>query len=300
MKFPDLPTWVYPVGGLGVLGALWAIFGRSDTASGSSPGSSSSGGGCSAWAGDGALMQAAINVALGQTAALGKKPGNWLWTMPADYKPEAVGTDGRPGSMTCRAAEWLVAQGNTNPGIAEFARSKTCGCGKNRAPCGVSGPAASAAVKAAIVAAGVAKGYPAEQVTKALSRESGWKPRALNCQGNDKNAGGGKGHPVAGGLNGMLNSVVKSNGFEGTADQFAALTAEEQMPFVIKFISRMPAPTCGARPGEFGLALFTPGFVCKPESTVIYKVGSAGWEQNPGLRSAGGGPVTVGKVLSTG
>jgi hypothetical protein len=292
MKFPDLPTWVYPVGGLGVLGALWAIFGRSDTPSGASPGSSSSGGGCSSWAGDGALMQAAINAALGQTSG-DKTPSNWMWTPAAGFKPKPVATDGRPGAMTCRAAEWLVANGNTNPGIAEFARSKTCGCGKKRAPCGVSGPVASADVKAKVVAAGVARGYPAEQVTKALSRESGWKAMALNCQGADK-------HPVAGGLNGMLNSIVRLQGFEGAADQFAALTAEEQLPYVLKFISKMPKANCAPRAGEFGLALFTPGFVCKPESTVIYEVGTAGWEQNPGLRSAGGGPVTVGKVLSTG
>jgi hypothetical protein len=194
--------------------------------------------------------------------------------------------------MTCRAAEWLVANGKATPEIAAFAASKTCGCGMKRAPCGVKAPVAPDSVKNAIVAAGVKKGYPAADVSKAISRESGWKAMALNCQGADK-------HPVAGGLNGMLDSVARSNGFEGNIDQFAALTADEQLPYVLKFISRMPA-SCLHLPGDFGLALFTPAYVCKPNEYVIYEVGSLGWEQNPGLRTAGGGPVTAGKVRSTG
>jgi len=92
--------------------------------------------------------------------------------------------------------------------------------------------------------------------------------------------------------------VARSNGFEGNIDQFAALTAEEQLPFVLNFIKRMPT-SCLHLPGDFGLALFTPAYVCKPDDFVIYAVGSAGWEQNPGLRTAGGGPITAGKVRST-
>jgi len=299
MKLPSwLPVWALPVGAAGVAaGGLYLIF-RPGSAS-ASPGIPNVGSGkCAPWTGDPATMQKLINEALQAASPTGVKPANWDWPALPSYKPGP--TSGSIGAMTCRAAEWLVANGRATPEILALVQSPTCGCGKKRAPCGVSGPTAPASVKEAIVAAGVKKGYPAEQVTKALGRESGWRARALNCQGSEPSAGGGKGHPVAGGLNGMLNSVVKSNGFEGTADQFAALTAEEQLPFVISFINRMPKPTCAPRPGEFGLALFTPGFVCKPENTVIYEVGTAGWEQNPGLRSAGGGPVTVGKVLSTG
>lgn len=285
-----LPDWAKPVAiGVAVVGGLWALF-RGKSA-GASPGVG--GGPCGAWSGDGKAIQSAINTALAGAEPTGVQPSNWMWPAKTSYKPGAVGVDGKPGAMTCRAAEWLVANGKATPEIRAFAQSKKCGCGMKRAPCGVSGPTASASVKEKIVAAGVARGYPAEQITKALSRESGWRAMALNCQGADK-------HPVAGGLNGMLNSVVQNNGFEGTIDQFAALTADEQLPYVLRFMGKVPKPSCAPRPGEFGLALFTPGFICKPESTVIYEVGTDGWTQNPGLRTAGGGPVTVGKVLSTG
>jgi len=292
-----LPDWLLPVGGaLGGIGALWLIF-RSKDASAATP---TGGGKCVEWTGDAAAMQAAINAALQGAAPSDIQPKNWVWTPKPGYKPGP--TSGKIGAMTCRAAEWLVANGKATPEIRALANSPACGCGRNRMPCStypLKGPVASAAIKEKIAAAGVARGYPAEQVLKALGRESGWHPSALNCQGNEPSAGGGKGHPVASGLNGMLSSVMQHNGFQGTADQFASLTADEQLPYVLKFISRMPKPTCTPRPGEFGLALFVPAYLCKPEGTVIYEVGTQGWEQNPGLRTAGGGPVTVGKVLST-
>jgi len=294
MSRVNIPEWAKPAAiGVAVLGGLWAIF-RSKGAS-ASPGVPSSGGPCVAFEGDGKAIQTAINAALAGAEPTGVQPSNWMWPAKPSYKPGSVGVDGKPGAMTCRAAEWLVANGKATPEIRAFAASKKCGCGKKRAPCStypMTGPTASASVREKIVAAGVARGYPAEQITKALSRESGWRASALNCQGADK-------HPVAGGLNGMLTSVVQNNGWEGTVDQFAAITADEQLPYVLRFMGKVPKPTCAPRPGEFGLALFVPAYICKPESTVIYEVGTAGWEQNPGLRTAGGGPVTVGKVLST-
>lgn len=295
MKLPDLPPgwWKWPAGAAGALGALWLVFRGGSSGSSAPGGSEGASGVCEPFSGNGKAIQEAINAALAKAAPSLVQPGNWMWAPPTSpKKPGAVGTDGRPGAMTCRAAEWLIANKLATPEIAAFGASRACGCGKKRAPCGVGGPTASAEVKAKIVAAGVAKGYPAEDVTRALSRESGWRAQALACMGSDK-------HPVAGGLNGMLNSVLTSNGFEGTADQFAALTAEEQLPYVLKFISRMPA-SCLHKKGDFGLALFVPAYVCKPDDFVIYEKGTLGWEQNPGLRTAGNGPITAGKVRSTG
>jgi hypothetical protein len=268
---------------LALFGAGWVLL-RSKSAAASMPASEDSGassaapsGPCKPWSGDGKAMQNAINAAL----AKAEGPG----------KPKAVTPDGKPGAMTCRAAEWLRDTKQATPEILAFVASEACGCGMKRAPCGIGGPVAPQSVKDAIVAAGVAKGYTASDVTKAISRESGWHAQALNCQGADK-------HPVAGGLNQMLGSVLKANGFKGSPDQFAGLTAEQQLPFVLSFIKKMPPSTLHL-PGDFGLALFTPAYVGKPDSFVIYDVGSSGWQQNPGLRTPGNGPITAGSVRKT-
>lgn len=244
---------------------LWLFKGRASAAEK---------GKCGEWSGDAKALQTAINAALDGTGQ-GK-----------------IAVDGKPGAMTCRRAEWLRDNGKASSAILAFVNSKKCGCGLKRAPCGVGGPTAPQSVRDAIIAAGVKKGYPATDVNKAVSRESGWHAQALNCQGADK-------HPVAGGLMGFLASVANHLGFDGNIDQFASLSAEEQLPYCLKFVAGMPASTLHL-PGDFGLALFTPAYVGKPDDFVIYEVGTDGWVQNPGLRTAGGGPITAGSVRATG
>lgn len=248
----------------GGLAALWLLF---------KPKTASAAGGCKAWSGDAKALQTAISVAL---TSAGKAP---------------IAADGKLGAQSCKAAEWLRDNGKASAQIIAFANSKTCGCGLKRAPCGITGPVAPDSVKNAIIAAGVKKGYPAADVSRAVSRESGWHASALNCQGADK-------HPVAGGLLQFLASTAKSNGWEGNIDQFAALTAEEQLPYLLRFIARMPPSTLHL-PGDFGLALFTPAYVSKPNDFVIYAVGTDGWIQNKGLRTANDGPITAGSVRAT-
>lgn len=256
--------------------ALWAFLRpKSASALGGAPAGGK--GGCGDFAGDPKAMQQAINAALASASGPGK--------------PAAVTVDGRPGAMTCRAAEWLRDNKAATPEILAFVSSKACGCGRKRAPCGVGGPTAPEGVRKAILDAGEAKGYPRSDVDKAIKRESGWHAQAVACMGADK-------HPVAAGLNGMLGSVLKLHGFDGSPDQFASLTAEEQLPYVLSFIRKMPPSTLHL-PGDFGLALFTPAYVGKPDDFVIYEVGSLGWEQNPGLRTPGGGPITAGSVRKT-
>lgn len=266
--------WYIPAGLAAFGAALWAAM-RSKAVSGAVEGAASSVvKTAKAWTGDVKAMQAAINTAL---RAAGQK---------------GIAVDGKAGAMTCRGAEWLVQQGLATEDIKAFAQSKTCGGGLPRAPCGITGPVASDAVKKAIIDAGVKKGYPASDVSKAVSRESGWHPSAVACMGADK-------HPVAGGLLQFIQGTLKLVGFDGSPDQFASLTAEQQLPYLLKFIGKMP-PSTLHKPGDFGLALFTPGYVGKPDDFVIYDVGSLGWEQNPGLRTQGGkGPITAGSVRAT-
>jgi hypothetical protein len=222
-------------------------------------------------------MQASINEALKSAEGAGK--------------PGAVTVDGRPGAMTCRAAEWLVAQKKAPADVAAFAKSKACGCGRKRAPCGITGPVASDSVRKQLLDAIEKKGYPRSDGDKAIKRESNWHPSAVACGGADK-------HPIAGGLMQFIGIALKSVGFAGSPDQFAGLTGEEQLPWLLKFVGKMPASTLHL-PGDFGLALFTPAYVGKPDEFVIYEVGTLGWEQNPGLRTPGGGPITAGAVRKT-
>jgi len=260
--------WLYAAGAAFAATLYWLF----------KPSSASAATKCGDWKGDAKALQAGMNVAL-----------------QAAGRP-TITVDGKPGAQTCKAAQWLVdnkgVDANGTKILQAFLNSKTCGCGLPRAPCGIAGPTASKEIRDQIIAAGVKKGYPAADVNKAVSRESGWHASALNCQGADK-------HPVAGGLMGFLDSVAKHLGFDGTIDQFAALTAEQQLPYCLKFIAGMPSSTLHL-PGDFGLALFTPAYVNKPDEYVIYEVGTQGWEQNPGLRTPGNGPITAGSVRKTG
>lgn len=202
--------------------------------------------------------------------------------------------DGKAGTQTCRAAERAIADGVADSDVRLFAASKWCGFGAPRAACGIdkSLPQASNAVRKEILDAAVAKGYPRGDVEKAVARESGWYPNAVAC------AQTGTRHAIAGGLIQFIPVALKSVGFDGSPDQFAALSGEQQLPYIKKFIARMPRSVLHL-PGDFGLALFTPAHVDKPDDYVIYPVGSLEWEQNPGLRTANNGPITAGKVRAT-
>jgi len=270
--------WYWPAGIVAAVAGAWAVFRNRGAVAGAVGAATDAAKGAADkvadWTGDVRGMQSLLNTLL---RAAGKN---------------AIGVDGKAGVQTCMAAEWAIDAGVATDAVKAFAASQHCGYGKPRAPCGLTGPVASDAVKKAILDAGEAKGYPRSDVEKAIRRESGWKASAVACTGSPK-------HPVAGGLNQMLASTLKANGFVGSPDQFAALTAEEQLPYILKFIARMPPSTLHL-PGDFGLALFTPAYVGKPNDFVIYKVGTAGWEQNPGLRTEGGkGPITAGSVRAT-
>lgn len=155
------------------------------------------------------------------------------------------------------------------------------------APCGIHGPTADDASRAAILDAWEARGYPRDEASRAVAAESGWHAGALNCQ---------EGRGVAGGLVQMIAGVLRHFGFNGTPAQFASLSAAEQVPYIVKMIARYPRWQV---PGDAHLALAAPAFVGAPDETVVYDVGTAAWEQNPGLRDGPDGPITAGSIRRT-
>lgn len=79
-----------------------------------------------------------------------------------------------------------------------------------------------------------------------------------------------------------------------TTDELAQMTAVEQLHYVEKFFQpwagRLHAPL------DYYLAVFSPAFVGKPASTVMYSAPSKAYEQNAGLDADGDGHITVGDV----
>lgn len=125
----------------------------------------------------------------------------------------------------------------------------------------------------------VEHGFPREEADKAIRRESGWNPAALN-----KASG-------AAGLIQFMPSTLR--GMKYTGRPFHTLSAAEQMPYIHAYLSRVPR---WKLPGDTYLALAAPAFIGKPDDTVIYPVGSAAWRMNPSLRSADDGPITAASV----
>lgn len=258
------------------LGVLWAFFRPGKAAATTADGGATgNGSGVQSGVQSGVSWDGSVKTMQGKLNGLGAQ----------------LAEDGKAGTQTCRAAEKAVADGKADADIKAFAASKLCGYGLPRAPCGVTGPTAPESVRNAVLDAAVAKGYPRNDVDKAVKRESGWHASAVACGGVPK-------HAIAGGLLQFIPITLKAVGFDGSPDQFASLSAEKQLPYLLQFLAKMPSSTLNL-PGDFGLALFTPAYVGEPDDFVIYEVGSLGWEQNPGLRSAGGGAITAGSVRAT-
>ena len=180
------------------------------------------------------------------------------------------------------------ALGLAGAALLAFAAASRKKAPARRGRCGIHGPVASDAVKKAILDAWASRGYPRAEASRAVMQESGWHPEALAC--------GSDGHPVAGGLVQMLKSVLHHYGFSGDPADFAGLSGEDQAPYIIKMIKSYP--TWG-QPGDSHLVLAAPGFIRASNGTIVYDVGTAAWQQNPGLREPGDGPITAGSIRRT-
>jgi hypothetical protein len=120
-----------------------------------------------------------------------------------------------------------------------------------------------------------------EKIKRVMGPESGGKPDARNPKSG------------ATGLIQFMPSVAKALGT--STDELAKMTATEQLPFVMKYLSQHGV-TSESPPEDYVLAVAAPAFIGKPPETVVYPKGSAAWRDNPAWRPEGGGDITVGSI----
>jgi hypothetical protein len=116
----------------------------------------------------------------------------------------------------------------------------------------------------------------AEDIMSVFLGESGVNPAARNVQGYA-------------GLNGMGPNERRAAGFTGTIDDWTKLSAEEQLPYVQRYIDSDVRAFAGgdysklSGPGRLYLLNFTPAYVTKPDDFVIARKGSSIYDQNQGI-----------------
>lgn len=140
----------------------------------------------------------------------------------------------------------------------------------------------SDAERAAVLAEGEARGYPAEELNAVIQVESGWNPAARNPTSD------------ASGLIQFMPFVLKNLGWTGTTAEFRKLTSGEQAEWVGRYFD--PVANRWKYPGDTYLAVAASGYVGAADSSVVYPQGSKAWEQNPGWRPADGGDITAGSI----
>jgi hypothetical protein len=113
-----------------------------------------------------------------------------------------------------------------------------------------------------------------------MSRESGFNPAATNPQSK---------------ATGLIQFMPRTAHALGTTvDKLRSMTALQQLRFVEAFYR----PFTGGlkRPVDAYMATFMPGFVGKPDSTVLFESPSIGYVQNQGFDSQHKGTITIGDV----
>jgi len=122
----------------------------------------------------------------------------------------------------------------------------------------------------------------------AIELESGWDPAAINKKSK------------AAGLIQMMPET--QDAMKVTHVEKANRT--QQAPVIRDFFTRNglhAANKAGNRvAGDALLAIFAPAGIGKPDSYVLFPVGSPGWKANPSYRPKDDGPITAGSVRRVG
>lgn len=206
------------------------------------------------------------------------------------------------------AAEKLEEQassGDTNPevarGIRDYAKlfipidihdkvkaKRSAGAGAG-APATATG-AGSADFDKALNEQAEAEGLDPGKIRGIIGKESGGDPGAQNDSG----------------ATGLIQFMPKTARALGTTtEKLKNMSAAEQVPLVIKYL-KSKGLTDKSTQGDYYVALAAPGYVGKPDSTVIVDDGvtwdkdSKAWQQNPSWRPKDGGPITVGSIKAYG
>lgn len=113
-----------------------------------------------------------------------------------------------------------------------------------------------------------------DEIFRVIQGESSFNPKARNKSG-------------ATGLFQFMPATAAELGF--TTDDIYDMAPAEQAKVYEKYLDRWKYN------GQVPLAVMqgAPAYANKPLNTVVYKKGSAAWEQNPGWRPADGGDITL-------
>lgn len=126
-----------------------------------------------------------------------------------------------------------------------------------------------------------AAGLDPVAVAEIMALESGGRPDAVNASS---------------GATGLIQFMPRTaEGLGTTTEALRGMSAAEQLPYVMRYFANAGL-TSASDPGDYAVAVAAPGFVGRPDDTVVYPRGSRAWELNRPWRSQGDGDVTVGSI----
>lgn len=140
---------------------------------------------------------------------------------------------------------------------------------------------ATADEKAAVLDVWQRHGWPTHEADKAIQIESSWIAKRVNKSS----------HAV--GLIQFLPSTLESVDWYRGWQAFADLSANEQIPYIDKYLSHVGKQWL--IPGDTYLVLVAPAFIGVPDDTIIYPAGTPEATGNPALQAPDGN-VTAGSV----
>lgn len=123
----------------------------------------------------------------------------------------------------------------------------------------------------------------ADAMRAIIGPESGGQGGAVNAQSG------------ATGIIQFMPSVARSLGT--SVEELRQMSPAQQVPYAVQYF-KSKGITAESPADDYALAVAAPAFIGQPDAAVVYKKGSAAWQQNPAWRPADGGDITVGDILS--